>query len=51
MRASVGGVSSSVRSVDSGVRQKSVLGPAHFLVYVNFLTSGLSSNNGALADD
>ena len=42
---------SSVRSVSNGVPQESVLGSVLFLVYVNFLISGLPSNHGAFSDD
>ena len=47
----VGGVSSELCKVSSGAAQGSVLEPVLFLVYVNFLTNGIGSNDEAFAGD
>ena len=36
---------------NTGIRQGSVLGSLHFLVYINDLADGLSSNAKLFADD
>jgi hypothetical protein len=51
MCVGVNKVNSDPRDVLSGVPQGSVLGPVLFLVYVNFLTNGISSEFVAFADD
>ena len=51
MFVSVGGQRSTVREVQSGVPQGSVLGPLLFLVYVNFLVGDSTCNYYAYADD
>ena len=51
MCVSVGGCSSRMVDVTSGVPQGSVLGPVLFLVYVNSLADNLESNWYSFADD
>ena len=50
-RVVLNGIESSWEQVHSGVPQGSVLGPLLFLVYINDLTDGISSNIKLFADD
>ena len=50
-RVILNGQFSSWTSVNAGVPQGSILGPLLFLIYINDLTDGLSSNAKLFADD
>ena len=50
-RIILNGQFSSWTSVNAGVPQGSILGPLLFLIYINDLTDGLSSNTKLFADD
>ena len=50
-RVVVNGQTSSWADVNAGVPQGSILGPLHFLIYINDLAAGLSSNAKLFADD
>ena len=50
-RVVLNGMESSWLPIESGVPQGSVLGPLLFLVYINDLTEGISSNMRLFADD
>ena len=50
-RVILNGKVSSWTGVNAGVPQRSVLGPLLFLVYINDLVDGLSSNAKLFADD
>ena len=50
-RVILNGQFSSWTSVNAGVPQGSILGPLLFLIYINDLTDGLSSNTKLFADD
>ena len=50
-RVVLNGIESSWLPIESGVPQGSVLGPLLFLVYINDLTEGISSNMRLFADD
>ena len=50
-RVVLNGMESSWLPIESGVPQGSVLGPLLFLVYINDLTDGISSNMRLFADD
>ena len=50
-RATLNGQSSSWTSVNAGVPQGSILGPLHFLIYINDLADSVSSNAKPFADD
>ena len=50
-RVVLNGQSSSWAEVSAGVPQESVLGPLFFLMYINDLSSGLSSTTKVFADD
>ena len=45
------GQHSSWTNVQAGVSQGSILGPLFFLIYINDLTDGLTSNSKLFADD
>ena len=50
-RVVLNGQSSNWAAVNAGVPQGSILGPLLFLVYINDLSTGLSSNPRLFADD
>ena len=50
-RVTLNGQSSSWTNVNSGVPQGSILGPLLFLIYINDLPDGLSSNAKLFVDD
>ena len=50
-RVILNGQSSSWTNVNAGVPQGSILGPLLFLIYINDLSDGLSSNAKLFADD
>ena len=50
-RVVLNGQFSTWKSVNAGVPQGSILGPLLFLIYINDLTEGLSSNAKLFADD
>ena len=50
-RVVLNGVQSSWKQIHSGVPQGSVLGPLIFLIYINDLADGISSNIKLFADD
>ena len=50
-RVVLNGLSSDWRNLGSGVPQGSVLGPLLFLIFINDLTEGISSNIRLFADD
>ena len=50
-RVVLNGLSSSWANVKAGVPQGSILGPLLFLIYINDLADGLSSNTKLFADD
>ena len=50
-RVVLNGIESSWLPIESGVPQGSVLGPLLFLIYINDLTEGISSNMRLFADD
>ena len=50
-RVTLNGQSSSWTNVNAGIPQGSILGPLLFLIYINDLSDGLSSNAKLFADD
>ena len=50
-RAALNGQHSSWTNVQAGVPQGSILGPLFFLIYINDLSDGLTSNPKLFADD
>ena len=50
-RVVLNGQHSSCTNVRAGVPQGSILGPLFFLIYINDLTDGLTSNSKLFADD
>ena len=50
-RAVLNGQFSTWKNVGAGVPQGSILGPLLFLIYINHLTEGLSSNAKLFAED
>ena len=50
-RVVLNGQHSSWTNVQAGVPQRSILGPLFFLIYINDLSDGLTSNPKLFADD
>ena len=50
-RVVLNGQVSAWKSINDGVRQSSILGPLLFLIYINDLTEGVTTNVKLFADD
>ena len=50
-RVVLNGQVSAWKSINAGVRQSSILGPLLFLIYINDLTEGVTTNVKLFADD